>query len=82
MAALWALAAVLLPWLVRGSRRQLRGAGALAWAGLLVVATTLLASRLGLPRPSSPLAVGALAAVLAFASANVRAHRHQSPSVA
>ena len=76
MAALWALAAVLLPWLVRGSRRQLRALGAVAWAGLLVAAATLLAARLGLPRPSSPLAIGALAAALAFATANLRAHPH------
>jgi tRNA A-37 threonylcarbamoyl transferase component Bud32 len=81
-AALWAVAAVLLPWLVRGSRRRLRALGALAWAGLLVGGGTLLAARLGLPRPSSPLAIGALAGALAFATANVRAHSHQSPTVA
>jgi tRNA A-37 threonylcarbamoyl transferase component Bud32 len=81
-AALWALAAVLLPWLVRGSRRQLRAVGAVVWAGLLVAAGTVLAARLGLPRPGSPLEIGALAAVLAFATANVRALPHQSPTVA
>jgi hypothetical protein len=81
-AGLWAAAAVLLPWLVRGSRWRLRALGALVWAALLIVAGSVLAARLGLPRASSALEIGALAGVLAFATANPRAHPHQSPSVA
>jgi hypothetical protein len=81
-AALWALAAVLLPWSVRGSRGGLRAIAAVAWAGSLVLAGSLLAARLGLPRPPSPLLAGGLAGVLALATANVRAHSHQSPNVA
>jgi hypothetical protein len=81
-AALWAGAAVLLPWLVRGSRGRLRALGALAWAAILAGGGVLLASRLGLPSPASPLLIGALAAALAFASAGVRADPHQSPNVA
>jgi hypothetical protein len=81
-AALWAAAAVVLPWLVRGSRVQLRALGALVWAVLLVAAGALLASHLGLPRPPSPLLAGSLAGVLALASAGVGLHAHRSPNVA
>jgi Kef-type K+ transport system membrane component KefB len=56
--------------------------GALVWAVLLVGGGTLLAARLGLPRPSSPLLAGLLVGALAFATTNVRAHAHQSPNVA
>ena len=81
-AALWAAAAVLLPWLVRGPRGRLRMLGALVWAALLVGGGTLLAGRLGLALPSSPLLAGLLAGALAFATTNGRAHLHQSPNVA
>jgi hypothetical protein len=81
-AALWALAAVVLPWVVRGRSAELRALGALIWAGSLMVAGVALAARLGSARPPAPLAAGALAAALAFVTANVRADSHQSPSVA
>ena len=82
MAAVWALGAILLPWLVRGRRAELRALGAVAWAGALILAGALVATRLGLARPPFPLALGALAAVLAFAAAGPREHSHQSPNVA
>jgi hypothetical protein len=81
-AAVWAFAAVLLPWLVRGRSRELRAVAALAWAGLLILTGALVATRLGAPRPPFPLAVGALAAVLAFATAERRDRPHQSTNVA
>jgi eukaryotic-like serine/threonine-protein kinase len=81
-AGLWALAAVVLPWLVRGSSRELRALGALAWAGSLMLAAALLATRLGVPRPPSPLLAAGLAAVLAFVTADVRRPAHQSTGVA
>jgi hypothetical protein len=81
-AALWALAAVLLPWLVRGRSRELRAIAALAWAGSLILAGALVATHLGVRRPPFPLAVAALAAALAFATAKLRDHSHQSANVA
>ena len=81
-AAVWAFAAVLLPWLVRGHSRELRAVAALAWAGSLILVGALVAARLGAPRPPFPLAVGALAAVLAFATAGRRDRPHQSTNVA
>jgi hypothetical protein len=73
---------VLLPWLVRGHSRELRAVAALAWAGSLILVGALVAARLGAPRPPFPLAVGALAAVLAFATAGRRDRPHQSTNVA
>jgi eukaryotic-like serine/threonine-protein kinase len=81
-AALWALAAVALPWLVRGGSREVRALAALAWAGSTVLAGVLLAARLGVPRPPSPLLAAALAAALALATANVRGPAHHSTTVA
>jgi hypothetical protein len=65
-AALWALAALALPWLVRGPHRTERAVGALVWAGALVVASVALSSQLGLPAPPEPVACVALAATVAY----------------
>ena len=81
-AAVWAFAAMLLPWLVRGRSRELRAVAALAWAGSLILVGALVATRLGAPRPPFPLAVGALATVLAFATAGRHYRPHQSTDVA
>jgi hypothetical protein len=81
-AAVWAFAAMLLPWLVRGRSRELRALAALAWAGSLILVGALVATRLGAPRPPFPLAVGALATVLAFATAGRHYRPHQSTDVA
>jgi hypothetical protein len=81
-ALVWAAAAVMLPWLVRGSARTMRALGAVVWSGSLIAGGALLASGLGVPRPASPLAIGVLAAVLAFATANAPALSHRSPNVA
>jgi len=66
-AALWAIAAMSLPWLVRGPHALERAIGAIVWAGALIVAGIALSSQLGVPRPPLVLACGALAAVLAYA---------------
>ncbi len=66
-AALWALAAMVLPWVVRGPHAAERAVGAIVWAAGLIVAGLALSSVLGVPRPPLPFACGALAAVLAFA---------------
>jgi hypothetical protein len=81
-AALWAVAAVALPWIVRGAGARARAVGALAWAALLVGGAMVLATRLGLPRPSSPFAAFALAAVLAAAGRGLRDRSHGPPGVA
>ncbi len=81
-AGLWALAAVVLPWLMRASRFELRALAAVAWATSLLLASSLLASHLRVPQLGEPLLVGALAAALALAGANLRARSHQSPNVA
>ena len=73
---------MLLPWLVRGSSRELRALAALAWAGSLILVGALVATRLGAPRPPFPLAVGVLATVLAFATAGRHYRPHQSTNVA
>ena len=81
-AALWALAAGVLPWLVRGRRAQLRLLAALAWATALLVGTALITSHLGVARSPMSVPAAALAAALAFAAWGVRDPSHQPPSVA
>ena len=81
-AALWALAAMALPWLVRGRRAQLRALAALVWATALLVGTALLAAQLGVPRPPLSVPAAALAAALAFAACERRDPLAQPPGVA
>ncbi len=63
--AVWALAAVLLPWLVRGRSLALDIVLAAAWAGALGAATGAVAQGLGAPEPRGLAAGAALAGVLA-----------------
>jgi hypothetical protein len=82
-AAVWAAAAVVLPWLVRaGSKAGVRAAGAIAWAALLVGGGAWVADRVGLQQTPSPWLSGALAAALALAGMSVRAQSHRSEGVA
>lgn len=69
----WALAAAVLPWLVRGRGAGADLLGACLWAAALALAMGALADRLGRPEPAG-LALGACAAAaLAFTGARVGA---------
>jgi len=81
-AALWALAAMTLPWLVRGPHAPERVVGAIAWAGALTVAGTGISSALAVPAPPLPVACGALAAVVAAARIPARRAVHLATDVA
>ncbi len=81
-AGVWALAAMLLPWLVRGPSLRWQAVGAAAWAVAMVAAQAALGGRFDLPRQPAPVAVGALAAALALVSANLRVRAHRRPNVA
>jgi hypothetical protein len=81
-AALWALAAAVLPWFVRGRDVTQRAVGAIIWAGALVASGVVLAAQLGAPRPQLPFACGALAAVIAAASAPGGRRAHVAADVA
>ena len=74
---LWAFAAAVLPWIVRGPLSPERAIAAAVWAAALTVGGVELAAHLGTPRPPLPLACWALAAVLAGAApfATRRSHR-------
>lgn len=80
-AALWALAAVALPWIVRGASLELRALGAIAWTVALLLATALLAVHVGVAHPPSPLLPGVLLVAAALASVPPR-RSHHSPTVA
>jgi len=75
-ALLWALAAVSLPWLVRGRGAGPDALGALAWAMALAAATPLLDSwppgRVGAPGPHGVILGAALGAALAVAARALR----------
>jgi eukaryotic-like serine/threonine-protein kinase len=77
-AALWALAAVVLPWIVRGASLESRALGAIAWTVALLLAAALLAARVGVVHPPSPLLPGVLLACAALASALPRGSHHTS----
>jgi eukaryotic-like serine/threonine-protein kinase len=81
-AALWALAALVLPWLVRARGAKLRAVGALVWAAALFVGVALIADRLGVPRSPLTLPAAALAGALAFAAGAVATPSHLPPDVA
>jgi hypothetical protein len=71
-AALWAIAALLLPWVVRGSTGLLRASLAAGWAGALIAASLILAHRIGAPAPPLPLAAALIAGALALSVRRVR----------
>jgi hypothetical protein len=64
LAPLWAAAALVLPWLVRGRSLALDVVGATAWAAGLASATAAVATNVGLAEPRG-LAAGAIAAGVA-----------------
>ncbi len=75
-AAVWALAATLLPWVVRGRNALLDAAAAIAWAAALACAVALLDRGLPLhatqPAPRGALLGAALGAATAIAARAVR----------
>jgi hypothetical protein len=68
LAALWALAAVLLPVLVRGRSAALDLVGVAAWASALAVATRALSEALVLDPPLGLVAGALVGAVIAVAA--------------
>jgi hypothetical protein len=80
--ALWALAAVLLPWILRRSVGLTRVLLAGAWAAGLIVGGIVLAARLGLPQPPLPLAAGVVASIVALAPRGARVALPARPGVA
>ncbi|MGH2851834.1 MAG: hypothetical protein ACRDLP_14610, partial [Solirubrobacteraceae bacterium] len=82
MAGVWAAAAVVLPWLVRGRASIPRAIAALVWAAALTVGEVALAAHIGAPRPPHPLAVFALASVVAFAAPLAPRIAHRRAAVA
>jgi hypothetical protein len=72
--ALWALAAMVLPWLLRGSSGFVRACLALAWGVGLICAGLVLAHRIDAP-PPLPLAAAVLAVAVALSL------RRSQPSV-
>jgi hypothetical protein len=71
-AALWALAAVALPLIVRARDVRWRAAAALLWAAGLLVASAALATHLGAGRSPMTLPAALLAALLAFLGVALR----------
>jgi hypothetical protein len=81
-ALLWAIAAVVLPWVLGRSAGVHRTALALAWAGALLITSLLLAHRIGTPSPPLPLAAAALAAAGALSVRHRRSRLPARPGVA
>jgi hypothetical protein len=75
-ATLWALAAMSLPWLVRGRSAALDAAAAAVWSALVVTATPVLAAGLSAhaahPSPRGAVLGAVLGAILAVAARAVR----------
>jgi tRNA A-37 threonylcarbamoyl transferase component Bud32 len=65
-ALLWAVAAVLLPWILRSASGASRIAFAALWAGALIVGCLIVAHSAGAPNPPLPLGAAALGALLAL----------------
>jgi eukaryotic-like serine/threonine-protein kinase len=61
----WSLAALILPWLVRGRSLAVDVVGATTWAAGLAAATGAVAERAGLPEPRGLIAGAILAALFA-----------------
>ena len=68
----WALAALVLPWLVASRAPALDVAGAVVWAGALLAATAAATQYAGLPEPRGLAAGGIAAGVLAVIGARAR----------
>jgi len=72
LAPLWALAAVVLPWLVAGRAVALDIAGAVVWAAGLAAATASVADQAGLAEPRGLAAGTAVAGLIAVIGAQAR----------
>ncbi|HEX5622343.1 MAG TPA: serine/threonine-protein kinase [Solirubrobacteraceae bacterium] len=72
LAPLWALAALVLPWLVAGRAIALDVIGATVWAAALAAATATVADGAGLAEPRGLAAGAVLAGALAFLVARAR----------
>jgi hypothetical protein len=79
LAALWALAALVLPWLVRGRSLALDFVMATAWAAGTAAATQAIGAWLGSPDPRGLVAGAAAAGVLAMALPRVLAPQPPPP---
>jgi hypothetical protein len=73
LAAVWAAAALVLPWLVPGRRLAVDVAGAAAWSAGTAAATAAVAQRAGLGEPPGLVAGAALAGVAAVLARRIRA---------
>jgi eukaryotic-like serine/threonine-protein kinase len=65
-AVLWAIAALILPWLLRARTLPFRALGALVWAAALILTSTALAHHLGVTGPPLPIAAALLACAVAL----------------
>jgi hypothetical protein len=79
---LWALAAVVLPWVLRNAYGVNRAVLAALWAGSLIVASVIIAHRIGAPDPPLPLAAAAVAVVIALSFRAAAGRRPARPGVA
>ena len=70
--ALWAVAAAVLPWIVRGRWLAIDFIGACAWAAGLGAATVGIADAIGVVEPRNTIAASVLAGVLAVAIPHLR----------
>ncbi len=77
--ALWALAATVLPWVVRGRTATLDALGAIAWASALLAGTLLLRRDLPQPHAALPAAHAAILAVALAAVVAVAARALRGP---
>ena len=70
---LWAVAALVLPWILRDSTGLMRATLAIAWAGALVLIGVVLAHRIGASVPPLPLATSLVAIAVAMSLRRTRA---------
>jgi hypothetical protein len=75
LTVLWATAAFVLPWVVRGRSLAADAVAATAWAAALAAATTALAGALALPEPRAVVLGAVTAAALALAPTHARIPR-------
>jgi len=78
-AAIWALAALTLPWLVRGRWPAVDFVAATTWAAALAATTALAADAIGAPEPRGLLAGAVVAGIAALAVPHLRGVRMLEP---
>jgi hypothetical protein len=78
-AAVWALAALVLPWLVRGRWLALDIVAATVWAGALGASTAATAGLIGAPEPRGLVLGAAIAGILAVGVPHLRGGRVLEP---